>query len=216
MINSLKNEADIVDKYSVRSTEMNQTHGIGKYDRYMDSNRMTKPTSYHPSSTFHSKMSEIESYSIGDNHNNYAFKYTNASAGGAADIQSRDSRYSQHMQLQSYNGTEADKDSLSNKSYELGHDNRFKNTFHSTPLGPSGPVRLPYIIGGGSPIRNEIGASAYQRIGAHHHSISESSNYAIGVGKTVSSSNLKATVSGGKLYVNGAQTDDRRERIELQ
>ena len=71
-------------------------------------------------------------------------------------------------------------------------------------------------MGGGSPIRSELGGGSYQRIGAHHHSISESSNYAIGVGKTVSSSNLKATVSGGKLFVEGGEADDRKPRVEMK
>ena len=87
---------------------------------------------------------------------------------------------------------------------------------NSTPLGPAGPVRLPYILSTSSPQRNELGAQSYNKMGSHHYSISESSNYAIGVGKTVSSSNLKATVSGGKLYVGGMSTHDNRERIELK
>jgi len=163
-----------------------------------------------------SKTTEVDTYSLADSQNNHHYKYSNMSVNASNDMHSRDNRYGNNVQLQSFSGTEHDKESNSNKSYELSHDSRFKNTFHSTPLAPSGPVRLPYIIGGGSPIRSEIGASAYHRMGAHHHSISESTNYAIGAGKTVSSSNLKATVSGGKLFVEGGRTEDHRPRIEMK
>ena len=216
MINSLNNEADIKDKFASRPTEIDRVNSINKYDRHVDNLRLSKCTSYQPTLNLNSKTTEMEWYSLTDGHHNNNYKSTSISISGNNDANSRDSRYHNSAQLRSFYKTENDKDSSSNKSYELSHDNRFKNAFNSTPLAPSGPVRLPYIIGGGSPTRTEINGSAYHRIGAHHHSISESSTYAIGVGKTVSSSNLKATVSGGKMYVEGMRTEDARPRIEMK
>ena len=152
MINSLKNEADIGDKYRPRPTDVDRMHGMAKYDRHLVSQRLSKCASYQASSNLNSKTTELESYSRSESHSNHHYKYSNTSVSASHDPHSRENRYGQHMQLQSFSGTEHGMESTSNKSYELSHDNRFKNGFHSTPLAPSGPVRLPYIMGGESPI----------------------------------------------------------------
>lgn len=79
----------------------------------------------------------------------------------------------------------------------------------------AGPVRLPYIASNGTPKRNQIGGS-FNKIGSHHYSISESSNYAVGIGKTTSTNNLKATVSGGNFYVSGDASHEDREIIKFK
>lgn len=79
-----------------------------------------------------------------------------------------------------------------------------------------GPVKLPYIGGGESPHRNWLPSHSYTKTTTHHYSASDSNRYAIGVGQTVSSQNLKATVSGGKFSFSGVSTQEDRERIEFK
>ena len=81
---------------------------------------------------------------------------------------------------------------------------------------PIGPVKLPYIAGGESPHRNGLPSHSYTKTTTHHYSASDSNRYAIGIGQTVSSQNLKATVSGGKFSFSGATTQDEREKIEFK
>ena len=68
---------------------------------------------------------------------------------------------------------------------------------------------------GGSTGFSDFGSNS-NKLGSHHYSISESSNYAIGAGKTSTSNNLKATVSGGKYYLTGINQGEERERIEMK
>ena len=63
---------------------------------------------------------------------------------------------------------------------------------------------------------NEVGSQPYQKNGAHQYSVSQTSNYAIGVGKTSSANNLKATVSGGNFYLTGDARKDKSDRIEYK
>ena len=56
----------------------------------------------------------------------------------------------------------------------------------------------------------------YSKIGSHQYSASQTSNYAIGVGKTASANNLKATVSGGNFCLTGDDDKDKRKRIEYK
>ena len=102
MINSLKNEADIGDKYAPRGTEVDRMHGMAKYDRHLDSHRLSKCTSYQASSNLNSKTTELESYSMTDSHKNHHYKYSNTSVSASHDANSRENRYGQHMQLQSF------------------------------------------------------------------------------------------------------------------
>lgn len=48
------------------------------------------------------------------------------------------------------------------------------------------------------------------------HLSADNTNYAIGAGKTTSSNNLKATVSGGKMLITGMSNRYDKERIEYR
>lgn len=129
-------------------------------------------------------------------------------------------KYSKHFrntnpQRYSNNQEEGDNESGTNISNEIGASMRSKANHNSTPLAPTEPIRLPYIMTGGSTGFSDFGSNS-NKLGSHHYSISESSNYAIGAGKTSTSNNLKATVSGGKYYLTGISPTDDRERIEMK
>jgi cytosolic carboxypeptidase protein 2/3 len=79
-----------------------------------------------------------------------------------------------------------------------------------------GPVKLPYIGGGESPFSDGLPSYTYEKTNTHHYSASDSNRYAIGVGQTVSSQNLKATVSGGKFSFSGVRCQEDKERIEFK
>lgn len=106
---------------------------------------------------------------------------------------------------------------MSNQSNENDMSGKFKTAAkNSTPQSFGGPVRFPYIAGGGSPISKGSEGNSFSKAGNHQYSASQSSNYAIGVGKTSSSSNLKATVSGGNFTLTGGINKDKREIIEYK
>lgn len=105
---------------------------------------------------------------------------------------------------------------ISNHSNENDMSGKFKTAKNSTPQSFGGPVRLPYIASGGSPHSKASEGNSFSKTGTHQYSASQSSNYAIGVGKTSSSSNLKATVSGGNFTLTGGITQDKRDRIEYK
>jgi len=81
---------------------------------------------------------------------------------------------------------------------------------------PVGSVKLPFIPNGESPNRRGFIWQSYSRASAHQFSSTETQSYAIGVGKTTSSNNLKATVSGGKFSVSGIHSKDDRQKIEFK
>lgn len=215
MINSLKNEVEIIDRYDGNSG-IPKFEEVLSWERRYDKDRLAKWGSYQIQLKAENNLGEPDSYSLANNHNNHHLKYANITGGQNLENKSRDYRYRNPIHKNNYNNMEGECDTSANLSHELGPATRFKNMLNSTSMGYPGPVKFPYILGGGSPVRNNVGSANYNKASAHHYSVSETSNYAIGVGKTNSSNNLKATVSGGKLYVSGTNDSETNKRIEMR
>lgn len=156
------------------------------------------------------------SYSLAENRNNHQPRYANISAGVSNERSSHEYKHAVTANRYSYHPSDAGPEVNTNFSNESVTSHRFKSMSSHTPNGTTGPVRLPNIIGGFSNHRNEAGSYSHQKAGSHQYSASEAANYAIGAGKTVTSNNLKATVSGGKLYISGVAPPEERERIEYK
>lgn len=133
-------------------------------------------------------------------------KYAHISSSVSSDKTGKELKHSNTVHRYSYNRDENDHASSTNMSGEAVAT-RFKNIHNSTPHSLGGPVRLPYLTSTGSPNKNEMTSQSYNK---------DSSNYAIGVGKTTSNNNLKATVSGGNFYLSGGRNNDNKERIEFK
>jgi hypothetical protein len=149
-------------------------------------------------------MSEIEPYTLTEKHNH--LKYAQISSSVSNEKTGKELKHSNTVHRYSYNRDENDHGGSTNMSSETGAS-RFKNIHNSTPHSIGGPVRLPYLTSSGSPSKNDLASHSYQK---------DSTNYAIGVGKTTSSNNLKATVSGGTFSLSGQNASDRRDRIEFK
>jgi hypothetical protein len=202
----MKSEVEM-NRYTNRALEENLM-----YERRIDHDSVTKLASYHNQATNKKLANEVEPSTLNDKHNNLKYSYVTSSIGS----EKRPKEHERNMNVISQRYTNDENDHNSNTSIDAGIHSRFKNIHNSTPQPLTGPVKLPYISSNGSPPRNQIGGGSYNKIGSHHYSISESSNYAIGVGKTSSSNNLTATVSGGNFYLSGAAKHESRERIEFK
>lgn len=184
-----------------------------KVERRIKNDRITKCSSYQNPNQKLNMLDGNEPYTLTDAHKNHQIRYANISAGISNENTRSDLKYSNPKQRYSYNREEMDEGSGSNFSNEVAPSTRFKNVFNSTPMGPTGPIKLPFISGG-SPSKSEVGHPGQYKMNPHQYSVSDSSNYAIGAGKTTSSSNLKATVSGGNMSITGGKKGDKKDRIE--
>lgn len=150
------------------------------------------------------------------NSNNHQPRYANISAGLSNERSSHEHKHAMAANRYSYHPNDAGPEVNTNFSNESVTSHRFKSMSVHTPIGATGPVRLPNIIGGFANHRNDANSNDHRKVGLHHYSTSEAANYAIGAGKTATTGNLKATVSGGKLYISGVAPQEDRERIEYK
>ncbi|CAI2382700.1 unnamed protein product [Moneuplotes crassus] len=105
---------------------------------------------------------------------------------------------------------------MSTTSQENGIIGNFKTPVPNKPEFFSGSVRLPFIASGASPVCSSTKEISLPQGATHQYPSSKISSYAVGIGKTTSTSHLKATVSGGTFTLTGGMNQDKQKRIEYK